>query len=98
MESLKQLVDISKDIDVRIHTIYGNVIHNPWAAFEQNWESLQRQLDQYLTVANSIRQLCGVDSNATIKTDFSDLERAGAAVVDLPKANGGSWCLRPQPK
>jgi hypothetical protein len=34
MESLKQLVDISKDIDVRIHTIYGDVIHNRWAAFE----------------------------------------------------------------
>jgi hypothetical protein len=63
MESLKQLVDISKDIDVRIHTIYGNVIHNRWAAFEQNWEGLQRQLEQYLTVANSIRQLRGVDSN-----------------------------------
>ena len=59
MESLKQLVDISKDIDVRIHTICGNVIHNRWAAFEQNWESLQCQLDQCLTVANSIRQLRG---------------------------------------
>ena len=63
MESLKQLVDISKDIDVRIHTIYGNVIHNRWAAFEQNWEGLQRQFEQYLTVANCIRRLRGVDSN-----------------------------------
>jgi hypothetical protein len=63
MESLKQLLDISKDIDVRIHTIYGNVIHNRWNAFEQNWESLQHQLDQYLAVANSIRQLRGADSN-----------------------------------
>jgi len=98
MESLKQLVDISKDIDVRMHTIYSNVIHNRWAAFEQNWEGLQRQLDQYLTVANGIRQLRGVDSNATIKNQFPVLERPGAAVVDLPKANGGSWCLRPQPK
>ena len=59
MESLKQLVDISKDIDVRIHMMYANVIQNGWAAFEQNWESLQHQLDQYLTVANSIRQLRG---------------------------------------
>jgi len=59
MESLKQLVDICKDIDVRMHTIYGNVIHDRWAAFEQNWEGLQRQLDQYLTVANSMRQLRG---------------------------------------
>jgi hypothetical protein len=59
MESLKQLVDIYKDIDVRMHTIYGNVIHDRWDAFEQNWEGLQRQLDQYLTVANSIRQLPG---------------------------------------
>jgi hypothetical protein len=59
MESLKQLVEIYKDIDVRMHTMYGNVIHNRWAAFEQNWESLQRQLDQYLTVANSIRHLRG---------------------------------------
>jgi hypothetical protein len=57
MESLKQLVDISKDIAVRINTIYGHVIHNRWAAFEQNWESLQHQLDQYLTVANTIGQL-----------------------------------------
>jgi hypothetical protein len=98
MESLKQLVDIYKDIDVRMHTIYGNVIHNRWAAFEQNWEGLQRQLDQYLAVANSIRQVRGVDSNATIKNHFSELERAGAAVVELPKANAGSSCLRPQPK
>jgi hypothetical protein len=59
MESLKQLVDIYKDIDVRMHTVCVNVIHNRWAAFEQNWEGLQRQLDQYLTVANSIRQLPG---------------------------------------
>ena len=59
MESLKQLVDLYKEIDVRMHTIYGNVIHNRWDAFEQNWEGLQRQLDQYLTVANSIRQLRG---------------------------------------
>jgi hypothetical protein len=59
MESLKQLVDLYKDIDVRMHTIYGNVIHNRWDAFDQNWEGLQRQLDQYLTVANSIRQLRG---------------------------------------
>jgi hypothetical protein len=70
MESLKQLVDISKDIDVRIHTIYGNVIHNRWAAFEQNWESLQHQLDQYLTVANSIRQLHGADSIAMTRYHF----------------------------
>jgi hypothetical protein len=28
MQSLKQLVDIYKDIDVRMHTMYGNVIHN----------------------------------------------------------------------
>jgi hypothetical protein len=70
MESLKQLVDISKDIDVRIHTIYGNVIHNRWAAFEQNWESLQHQLDEYLTVANSIRQLRGADSDAMTRKHF----------------------------
>jgi hypothetical protein len=34
----------------------GYVIRNRWAAFEQNWEDLQRQLDQYLKVTNSIRQ------------------------------------------
>jgi hypothetical protein len=59
MKSLKQLVDIDKGIDVRMHAIYANVIHNRWAAFEQNWERLRRRLDQYLTVANSIRQLPG---------------------------------------
>ena len=36
MESLKQLVDINKDIDVRMHAICVNVIHSRWAAFEQN--------------------------------------------------------------
>ena len=67
MESLKQLVHISKDIDIRIHTIYAHVIHNRWAAFEQNWEDLQRQLDQYLKVANSIRQPSpGIDFGITI--------------------------------
>jgi hypothetical protein len=59
VESLRQLVDIYEDIDVRMHTIYANFIHNHWAAFEQNWEGLQRQLDQYLTVTSSIRQLRG---------------------------------------
>jgi hypothetical protein len=54
-ESLKQLVDIYKDIDVRLNTMYGNVVHDRWAAFERNWEGLQRQLDQYVAVANSIR-------------------------------------------
>jgi hypothetical protein len=56
MESLKQLVDLYKDIDVRMHSIYANVIHNRWAAFEQNWDGLQRELGQYLTVAKSIRE------------------------------------------
>jgi len=46
-----------KDIDVRMHAIYANVIHNRWAAFERNWEGLQRELGQYLTVSNSLRQL-----------------------------------------
>jgi hypothetical protein len=31
-----------------MHTMYGNVIHNRWTAFERNWEGLQRQLDQYV--------------------------------------------------
>ena len=55
MQSLKQLVDICKDIDVRMHTMYGNIIHNRWNAFYQNWAGLQEQLNQYLTVAHSIR-------------------------------------------
>jgi hypothetical protein len=55
MQSLKQLVDIYKDIDVRMHTMYGNVIHNRWNAFDQDWARLQEQLNQYLTVAHSIR-------------------------------------------
>jgi hypothetical protein len=59
MESLKHLVDLYKDIDVRMHAIYANVIHDRWAAFEQNWEGLQRELGQYLTVANSIREVRG---------------------------------------
>jgi hypothetical protein len=55
MQSLKQLVEIYKDIDVRMHTMYGNVIHNRWNAFDQDWARLQEQLNQYLTVAHSIR-------------------------------------------
>jgi hypothetical protein len=55
MQSLKQLVDIYKDIDVHMHTMYGNVIHNRWAAFDQNWVRLQEQLNHYLAVAHSIR-------------------------------------------
>jgi len=61
MEPLKQLVDLYKDIDVRMHAIYANVIHNRWAAFERNWEGLQRELGQYLTVAKSIREIAGAD-------------------------------------
>ena len=57
MESLEQLMHLYKDIDVRMHAIYANVIHNRWAAFERNWEGLQRELGQYLTVSNSLRQL-----------------------------------------
>jgi hypothetical protein len=57
VESLKQLVTIYKDIDVRMHAIYANIIHERWDALEQNWEGLQRELGHYLTVANSIRQL-----------------------------------------
>jgi hypothetical protein len=49
MQSLKQLVDI----DVRMHTM--NVIRNRWNAFDQDWARLQEQLNQYLTVAHSIR-------------------------------------------
>lgn len=55
MQSLKQLVDIYKDIDLRMHTMYGSVIHNRWNAFDQDWARLQEQLNQYLTVAQSIR-------------------------------------------
>jgi hypothetical protein len=55
MQSLKQLVDIYKDIDVRMHTMYGNVIHNRWNAFDQDRARLQEQLNQYQTVAHSIR-------------------------------------------
>jgi len=39
MESLKQLVAIYKEIDVRMHAIHANVIHHRWDAFEQNWEA-----------------------------------------------------------
>jgi hypothetical protein len=59
VESLKQLVTIYKEIDVRMHALDANIIHNRLDAFEQNWKGLQRQLEQYLTVANSIRQLRG---------------------------------------
>lgn len=55
MQSLKQLVDIYKDIDVRMHTMYGNVIHNRWNAFDQDRARLQEQLNQYQTAAHSIR-------------------------------------------
>jgi hypothetical protein len=47
MQSLKQLVDIYRDIDVRMHTMYGNVIHNRWNAFDKDWARLQEQLNQY---------------------------------------------------
>jgi hypothetical protein len=54
-QSLKQLLGICKDIDVGMHTMYGNVIHNRWNAFDQNWACLQEQLHQYLSVAHGIR-------------------------------------------
>jgi hypothetical protein len=47
MQSLKQLVDIYKDIDVRMHTMYDNVIHNRLNAFDKDWARLQEQLNQY---------------------------------------------------
>jgi hypothetical protein len=49
MQALKQLVDIYKDIDVSMHTMYGDVIHNRWNAFDQNWARLQERLNQYLS-------------------------------------------------
>jgi hypothetical protein len=55
MQSLKQLVDIYKNIDVGMHTMYANVIYNRWNAFDQNWARLQEQLNQYLSVAHGIR-------------------------------------------
>jgi hypothetical protein len=44
MESLKQLVAIYKEIDVRMHAIYANVIHHR-LTFEQGSAALQLPRD-----------------------------------------------------
>jgi hypothetical protein len=55
MQSLKQLVEIYNAIDVRIHTMYGNIIHNRWNAFDRDWVRLQEPGNHYLAVPHSVR-------------------------------------------